>query len=104
MLSTLIKLLPSTFQCAASLKWKKQKYLWEGSVSLVALLLSHVLHTSMEILNCPWIVDGEGNYLPVSVGVSCMHMYFVPAQFEWVMFIFYFSNLDILFMYKMCDV
>lgn len=36
-------------------------------MTLVALLLSHLLHTSMEILNCPWIVDGDGNYLPVSV-------------------------------------
>ena len=56
-------------RCGVSLKWKKQKYLWEGSVSLVALLLSHMLHTSMEILNCPWIMDREGNYLPVSVRV-----------------------------------
>lgn len=58
-------------------------------MSLVALLLSHVLHTSMEILNCPWIVDGEGNYLPVSVGYPVyMRTYLVHAQFEWVMCIF----------------
>ena len=51
------------------MKWRKKKYLWEGTVTLVALLLSHVIHTSMEILNCPWIVDDGGNYLPVSVGL-----------------------------------
>ena len=50
------------------MKWMKKKYLWEGTVSLAALLLSHVVHTSMEILNCPWIVDSEGLFLPVSVG------------------------------------
>ena len=48
----------------ATKKWKslrKHGYWW-----MILLLYSHVLHTSMSILNCPMIPDSTGNIAPVS--------------------------------------
>jgi hypothetical protein len=44
-------------------KWKGV-YHWEGSITLAFLLFSHVIHTALQILNCPMVYNTSNELTP----------------------------------------
>ena len=46
--------------------YKKSLDLWHGLWWIVLLMYTHVVHTSMSILNCPILPGRSGDYVPVS--------------------------------------
>ena len=52
---------------------KKHALSWHGLWWIVLLLYTHVLHTSMSILNCPILPDRDGSH--VSVSLTCIYTF-----------------------------
>ena len=46
--------------------YKKPRDPWHGLWWIVLLMYTHVVHTSMSILNCPILPGRSGDYVPVS--------------------------------------
>lgn len=70
-------------------RFRKKTLKWDGLWWIVLLMYTHVIHTSMSILNCPILPGKDGSHNPVCIGnVLCntllvRSMLFAEVVCEW---------------------
>ena len=66
-LPLLLAIVTVSIWCLVMTKIIKRTVSWHGIWWIILLMYTHLLHTSMSILNCPRIPGRDGSHVPVSL-------------------------------------